>query len=229
MKQSFPGISPLAKDITQKYLKTHQEFQVQNTSLKLTCVILVVVVVFNTMFSALLVYKNALMAEENLQLIQENQALMGFHQLVNQMFASEPINGDSEKFARMVDTRLTPREDCPPCTTEKPTIVQPHKNPVSILNELTSHASYDCDHQCLNPPIHLSTLTVTDPDLPESTFTGKGDSKQRSKQVAAYRALEALFPEHLDEVGDDLMPDLDFNPICLDPKLIMVHPSRKKC
>lgn len=77
MKQSFPGISPLAKDITQKYLKTHQEFQVQNTSLKLTCVILVVVVVFNTMFSALLVYKNALMAEENLQLIQENQALMG--------------------------------------------------------------------------------------------------------------------------------------------------------
>ncbi len=45
----------------------------------------------------------------------------------------------------MVDKRLS--KDCPPCTTEKPSIVEPHKNPVSILNELTHHARYDCDHQ----------------------------------------------------------------------------------
>lgn len=76
-KPNFPGISPLARDATQNYLKTHQELKTQNTTLKFVCIILFAVACFNAMFAVMMVYKNSLVLEENLQLIQENRALIG--------------------------------------------------------------------------------------------------------------------------------------------------------
>jgi len=227
---NFPGISPLANDTTQKYLlKTQSELTAQNLKLKTICIILFVVTCFNTMFAVGLVYRNAIMGQENLQLIQENQVLIGFQQFMFRAYSAAELNdknvfSDTEKFARMIDFRV----DCPPCTTEKPSVVEPHKNPVSILNELTDpkHIAYDCAHTCVNPPIHFSTLMMNDPQFPSKNFTGKGVSKQQSKQVAAYRALEFFYPDMLVQIPDDNKPNLGYSPLCNDPSKIN---DRAKC
>src|SRR5262245_16113354 len=64
---------------------------------------------------------------------------------------------------------------CPPCpTTEKPVTIRPHKNPISILSEVTQNSRYNCEHTCINPPIHLTTLTVDENHMRGKNFTGKG-------------------------------------------------------
>jgi len=243
-KANFPGISPLARETTQNYLKTQQGLKTQNKTLKFACIILFGVTCFNAMFAVMMVYKNSLVLEENLELIQENRALIAFQYqqsllqgyfpersydiMVDKVKIKTPLV-DTHKFARMINLHLGQgRADCPPCTTEKPTVVQPSKNPVSILNELISHrfAEYNCENHCLNPPIHFVTLNVTDPDLPEKSFSGKGESKQKSKQVAAYRALEFFLPEKLAEIAEEHKPDLIYAPTCLG---YLMQINRTKC
>lgn len=55
-----------------------------------------------------------------------------------------------------------------------------------------------------------------------------GDSKQKSKQAAAYRALEFGYPHLLGEIKDEYMPDLSYNPICLSFQLLK-YPLDKNC
>jgi len=117
-----------------------------------------------------------------------------------------------DKFAKMIDARAA--ASCPPCTTPPPTIVQPHKNPVSVLNELTPYSDYTCDYHCLNPPIHVATLIVDEPHMKNKTFTGKGVSKKESKQVAAYRAIESGYADKLGNIAPEHVPNLNYNPRC---------------
>ena len=42
-----------------------------------------------------------------------------------------------------------------------------------------------------------------------------GASKQESKQVAAYRAIEFGFIDRLGDIVPELVPNLDYNPRCL--------------
>jgi len=118
-----------------------------------------------------------------------------------------------EKFANMIDARAA--ATCLPCTTPPTLIIEPHRNPVSILNQLTHLANYDCETHCLNPPIHVATLVVDEEHMKGKTFTGKGISKQESKQVAAYRAIEFGYKDRLDDIVPELKPDLNYNPRCL--------------
>jgi len=241
IKDFGPRVSPLAMETAQKILKCQKDQEMQINFLKLVCVIFLVVTSFSILFAGMLTFKNVKLTEENLQLFRENQLLLqssstqldgsnyctiNCNYLYNLLFREISNENDAdpqpvidslveqvpEKFAKMIDARAAAQ--CPPCTTPPPTIVQPHKNPVSILNELTPHADYACETHCLNPSIHVATLVVDEDHMKDETFTGKGKSKQESKQVAAYRAIEFGFNEHLVNIVPELVPNLDYNPRC---------------
>jgi len=236
-----PGVSPFAMETAQKILKSQKEQETQINFLKLVCVIFLVVTSFSLLFAGLLTFKNVKLTEENLQLFQENQLLLrstsnqlqktlyytvSYNYLYNLLFRESSNENDAdpqllidslvekvpEKFANIIDARAA--ATCPPCTTPPSTIIQPHKNPVSILNELTPYADYTCETHCLNPPIHVATLVVDEDHMQNKTFTGKGISKKESKQVAAYRALEFGYKDNLGDIAPEHVPNLNYNPRC---------------
>lgn len=74
---------------------------------------------------------------------------------------------------------------CPPCPTEAPTNpIEPHRNPVSVLNEeVGKHAKYDLKYLCEDPHIHKATLQITDdPNLQGKSWTGQGNRNMVKKR-----------------------------------------------
>jgi hypothetical protein len=246
MKPSpFLGLSTVSMESTfpSGQLRMAERKQQTSSALQMVCLFLLVLVCFNTLYSVMMAYKNTIIAQENLELIRENKRLVGVQQFL-MLYLHEPkltptpvlqgvnpprLNAtEVETLARMTDIRL-PAMECPPCTTEKPGVVQPHKNPVSILNEQTQFAVYVCQHICLNPPIHLTTLALEgEPGFQGQTFQGKGASKSESKQVAAYWALEFGYPDKLEEIAEEYRPNLEYNPPCNDPRGTK-FPEPRKC
>jgi len=219
------GVSPLAMEATQRYLKANEKAN-RYTSLKMVCIVLFVFTVFNSLFVVMMLLKNALIIQENTQLIQENQKLIdNLHKQSNIMaslqfiFMSQmktgDIFGETEKFAKLIDGRA----ECPPCTTEAPIIVEPHRNPVSVLNEQEMlNTNYECLQACENPPIHIANLTIkNNPAAVGKSWEGRGPNKSASKQVAAYRALRQIHPDLLDLVAEEHIPDESYTPLCNHP------------
>lgn len=73
---------------------------------------------------------------------------------------------------------VNPLDSCPPCATEPPTHpIQPHRNPVSVLNEeVGMNAKYELNYLCEDPHIHKATLQIAnDPNLQGKSWTGQGN------------------------------------------------------
>ncbi|CAG7834145.1 unnamed protein product [Allacma fusca] len=144
-------------------------------------------------------------------------------------FFSDIKKGLMEPEAEMMEELVaakSPSEDecpaCPPCQPEEG--IPTNKDPVSFINMIYhASATYTCKTVCLNPPVHIATLSILNHS---ETWEKKGITKKRSKQEAAFAALKVLNASLAEQVVFISEP---YNPTCKSKSVLFGLEDGSKC